>query len=326
MNLNHNNNIQHYQVVFDQAGIGDCVARLVPVLYTAKYYKPIIMHLFVPDYFVDFAKRCIDKRYTVRGFSNFQKHIKKTYPFRTFGANQFNNLSCSMVQHAYAILLNTIVNDPKDLNYPLAYLDDVKIDKFNLPKKYAVFAVGFTSPVREWRPEHINRTLEYVKSKGFEVVFLGAHQAPNGMGHIIQPVFKEEIKFEEGINLLDKTTIVEAAKIMKESSFVVGLDSGLLHVAAASREDLPIICGYTTVRPEHRAPYRKNQFTYRWYSTHVPETMHPCVFSQSKYLFLFNFDFKQHHPSCKNDDCLRLLDHTYYIKEIDRAIEECKLG
>lgn len=316
----HTTNISHYQVVFDSGGIGDCTARLVPFLYMSKYYHPVIAHLFVPDYFVDFAKRCLDKRYVVRGFSSFQKKFNKSLPHRTFGVHQYNNLASSMVQHAYAIVLNTQMTQPEHLNYPLAQLDDVQISHFNLPEKYAVFAVGFTSPVREWLPEHINATVAHVVAKGYTPVFLGSSAAYNGVAHTIKPVFRKEIDYSSGLNLTDKTTIVEAAKIMKHSAFVVGLDSGLLHIAAASRTDLPIVSGYTTVRPESRAPYREDVYSKNWYSVHLPEGSTPCLFQQNDHLMKWNFDFKLHNENCKNNECLKLLDHTYYIEAINKIL------
>jgi len=60
---------------------------------------------------------------------------------------------------------------------------------------------------------------------------------------------------EYGVDLRNETTIEELASIFGEAKAVCGIDSGPIHLAGTT--SIPIICGYTSVSPEFRIPYRK---------------------------------------------------------------------
>lgn len=219
-----------------------------------------------------------------------------------------------MTEHAFYLLANELPS-VEHRNYIKLNLKSIGIKRFNLPKKYAVICCGHTAKIREFLPQYINEIVQYLKSKDFTVVFLGKKETSDGLNHIIKGTFKEEINFKEGIDLIDKTSLLEAAKIMEESKLVIGLDSGLTHVAACT--DVPIVCGYTSVNPLHRAPYRHNEFAWNFFPV-VPPLDQKERFMQSSWDFCFDIDFKESYYG--NNDLIRSLTSDLYIKEINKIL------
>ena len=183
-----------------------------------------------------------------------------------------------------------------DENPPLTSKNYLKLDVtsilglgFDLPDDYAVLTTGFTAEVREWPPEEVNKTAKWLVEQGITPVFLGQTQTETGNKHTIKGTFKEEIDFSQGINLIDKTSLLQAATIMYSAKAVLGVDNGLLHVAGCT--DVPIIGGFTTVTPEVRMPVRNNILGWNYYPV-VPDKSLECSFCQEKTNFLFGHDYR----------------------------------
>lgn len=303
--------------------MGDCIARLVPFLYFEHFYPTIQFHVWVPSFFVEFAKRCVGKNVLVRDMADIKKKLKTEYRTYNFNSHRVNNLSTHFTVEAFS-KFNAYIPDPNWHNYPKARLDDVRIDKYNLPEKYFVICPGSTSPVRELLPEHINKINDYCINRGFTPVFLGRSASDNGAGFVIAPKFREEVDYTKGINLIDKTSLVETVKIIQKAQFIVGLDNGLLHMAACT--DIPIVCGFTTVYSEHRLPYRNGIMGYDCYPVELNEQELKCRGCQSKFIFLFTgkdgkpHDFKTCYEGTKK--CLELLNSDRYIKAIEQLIKD----
>lgn len=293
---------------------------MVPLLYFQKHYKPVQFKLWVPDYFVNYAKACLkDKtQFTVRGFSEVQKKFNKDLPTYSFAKHRINNLAMHLVTEAY-VKFNTEPPSVEDCNYPKPDLSNVNITKYNLPKEkqYAILCTGFTAPVREWKPEHINKVIDYLLSKDIIPVFLGKSQSYNGAGHTITPIFREEINFHKGINLIDKVPeLLETAKIIDGAKLIVGLDNGLLHIAACTK--CPIVAGYTTLLSKHRLPYRYNRLGGGCEAVELTDEEFPRRALQSRALFLYRFDFKN---AYENDySFLDLLNGDKYIQAIEKIL------
>lgn len=315
--LSHNNDIIVVAVVMDNGGIGDCITRLIPLNYFSKHYPNMVFHVWVPIYFVDFAKRCLPnrKQFIIRDFAQMATKYDKNIPTYTYGSHRINNLATHLVDEAYQ-KFNTQPLTVEDKNYIRIPLADVKIDKFHLPASYAVLPTGFTAGVREWLPKHVNKVVDHLLSKGITPVFLGKKEAFNGAGHTIAPTFKEEIDYSKGINLIDQTTLVESAKIIEGAKLLVGLDNGLCHVAACT--ETPVVMGFTSLWKEHRLPYRYDKLGGGIEAVELTDQELDCRGCQSKYLFLYKHDFKE----CYRKDlkCLDLLDANKYIAAIDKIL------
>lgn len=314
--------IQHINIVFDSGGIGDCIARLVPILYIQKYHPNIIVHLFVPDFFKEFAIRCINtKQVIVKSFSDLQKKPKilnksgAMYAYAKF-ETRCNNLASHMVDHAFFIM-NFQPIDTNDKNYPKVNLEGISIDRFNLPERYAVLSTGYTSEVREFLPEHINKISTFLLEQGITPVYLGKGESHNGVGHVIKPVFKEDIDFSKGVNLINQTTLLESAKIIEKSKFLLGLDNGLHHIAGCV-DEVPIVMGLTTVLKEHRMPYRKGVLGYNVYPVEATKEELDCIACQSTKPFAYGHKFTTCYTKTKK--CLEIVNADKYIVQIKKLL------
>ena len=322
--------IIHINIVFDSGGLGDLVGSLPCINYIYQMHKHVVIHLWLPVYGIDLAKRSLPddpNRIIIKSFLEKEK-FRKDFFGRAFTVHKSTNLGYHTTKQAYAVLINEEVED-KHLNYLPVRTDDIDISKFNLPEKYIILTTGFTAPVREFLPEYINEVVDYTKKKDYEVVFLGKKESPNGAGHVIKGNFKTEINYSAGIDLIDKTTLPEAQKIMSQSKCVVGLDNGLLHLAATS--EVPIVFSFTSVKPEHRLPYRHDTRGWNCYSVVPPESL-ACRFCQSNWQFTYyndtpkkkQHDFKRCYYVERKEDfeirCIKMLTPMLYINELEKIL------
>lgn len=122
-----------------------------------------------------------------------------------------------------------------------------------LPKPYAVFTPGYTAASRAIPPEAFNEITSYTKSLGITPVYLGKRifsntEAAKRVGYTAK--INEEIDLSNGVDLTEKTTLLEAIGIMSKAEFVCGLDNGLLHMAGTT--EVPIIFGHTITEIKYR--------------------------------------------------------------------------
>lgn len=157
----------------------------------------------------------------------------------------------------------------------------------------------------------------YCKSIGYEVVFLGKKHTETGVEHNITGYLNDQIDFSAGINLMDKTSLLEATKIIAGAKFLIGLDSGICHLGGCT--DTPLIVGFTNVEPKYRLPYRYNSQEYKTYPVVPPESL-ACRFCQSNFCFTYSHDFK----TCYYQDynCIKQLTPALYIEQIERCLNE----
>jgi len=304
---------ENVNIVFDDGGIGDAIGRLPAVKYAHDMHPHVKFYLWIPDYFYGIALRSLPKRINIKKFTD-GKHYNETYAGRHFAIPHHNNLACHITDNAFNMILNKSVEN-KYKNYLPVYTDDISIKRFGLPKNYIIVSTGFTAPVREFLPEHVNKVVQYIKFKNYTPVFLGKEEAHNGSGYTIKGNFREEINYDKGINLLNKTSLLETHAIIKNAKTIVGLDNGLLHLAGTT--DIPIVGGFTTVDPEHRMPYRHDQMGWNYYPV-VPTQDLKCRFCQSNWNFTYDHDFKE----CYYKDylCIKQLNADLYIKELEKIL------
>jgi len=222
-----------------------------------------------------------------------------------------------MTEHAFNVICNTGAK-PVDMNYLTVKTNGISVKRFNLPEKYVVMTTAYTAKVRQFLPKHINSVSQYIKSKGYEVVFLGKKETKTGAClDTINGEFDADIDFNIGIDLNDKTTLLESLLIIKGAKTIVGLDNGLLHLAGTT--DIPIVGGFTTVNPEHRMPYRDGIMGKNYYPVVLDNTELACSHCQSNFNFTFRFDFRK----CYHDDfkCLEMLNADKYIAELDKILD-----
>lgn len=307
-------------VLLDQGGCGDLIAWLPSLKFIYNEHPHVHVRVWLPDFFYEFAARCLkgtEKRITLHKLSAGFKFLNKNYHTVSFKMTPYTNLGAHMTEHAFEIICHNKPDDKNHLNYlPVVNLDMIDTSRFVLPNKYVVVTTGFTAPVREFLPEHVNKISKYLNDKGYTPVYLGKQTTNTGIQHVIKGNFNTEINYSYGINLIDQTTLFECTKLCSKAAAVVGLDNGILHLAATT--DVPIVGGFTTVNPNHRMPYRHGILGWQYYPVVPPESL-KCRFCQSNWQFTNGHDFKL----CFYNDyaCTKELSADLYIEQLEKILK-----
>ena len=97
-----------------------------------------------------------------------------------------------------------------------------------------------------WPAEYFAEIANYKKSKAWQIALLGS-KSDEPMGQKIQKLTKNSC-----INLIGKTSILEALNVLSFATLVISNDSGLMHLSAAIGR--PLIALYGSSSPEFTPP------------------------------------------------------------------------
>lgn len=186
----------------------------------------------------------------------------------------------------------------------------VNIEGFNLPKKYVVFVSTYRDDTRAWHSDYMLETAEWTLKRGYIPVFVGKTDM-NMETHLIPKTsLPLEIKDLEHIDLRNKTSIPELASILGNAKAVVGLDSGPIHLAGTT--SVPIVCGFTSIDPKHRIPYRKKGF----FQSVTPNI--PCIGCESDWAsHYWNFENCYH----GHIECCKQMTSDKFIKKLSSILK-----
>ena len=167
------------------------------------------------------------------------------------GVGRISSLRMNLSQFASIKLLDRLIPS-EDLNY--LPLREVGITQYPVELDRAVLIVTtHRDEVRHLPKEAVDGMVQWLLERNYQPVYIGKVDASSFWSD--SPMKATFDPPKGGLDLRNKTSILELATLMKYSRAVVGVDSGPIHLAATT--DVPIICGYTTVAPEHRVPPRK---------------------------------------------------------------------
>lgn len=281
---------QTINILFLDGGVGDHVASLVTVNYIAKRYTWIKQLVWVPDYMVEFARHLLPG-ITIRGFSDMEKKYDQNLPTKT---TKWDGHTSAMKIHTLDYAFLKLCDENPGIEYKnFLQINPIEIElqpHMVFRRNHVVITTGYTAKAREFKAEYINEIAKYILDKGYEPVFLGATKALTGGKHIIEGNFDKNIQFELGTNLVNRTTLLQAAYIMGTSAATIGVDNGLLHVAGCT--DAPIIGGFPSVSPEIRMPVRNGILGWNYYPV-VPDKGEGCNFCQETTNFLYGHDYRE---------------------------------
>lgn len=243
--------VKEYNFLLHKGGLGDLIAQFPAIKFVLDYHPQIIVNLWVHEFIKPLAQKVFSlyTKCVIRGM-NERTEINYELTSRSAYLHKITNLACHMTNHAFLTLVHT---EPRDEDKNYLELEPINIDHFNLPEKYIVVTTGYTSDTRMWIPESVNEVSDYIITKGYTPVYIGKSYIPSAGSEVIIGKFNAD--YSKGINLIDKTDLFEAHAIMDKSKAVVGVDNGLLHLAAMSK-NTKIVYGFTSVEPRHRLPYR----------------------------------------------------------------------
>lgn len=309
-------------VMLLDGGLGDHVCSLIAVDYMIEKYPWITPLVWLPDFLYDFAKHLLPEGTEVWKFSDMRGRYQPSRPTKTtkWDGNT-SPMKIHLVDYAFLRLLD---ENPgiEHKNYLQIRPDEIDVSKFNLPARFIVLTTGYTADVREFPASEINKVARWAKDNGITPVFLGQEQTKTGVHHVIKGSFSEEIDLTLGIDLIDKTSLLEAARVMADSKAVLGVDNGLLHVAGCTQAE--IIAGFTTVTPEIRAPIRHDSPEYRFLSV-TPGADIKCRFCQENTNFLYGHDYRQclYKPeSPRNKACTKDMKAEKFIKHLSTILRK----
>lgn len=314
-------------LTLNYGGLGDNIARLPAIQYLMEKTEHQI-YLFNYDYFFEFTNSWLsDKHWKHRVFhipmskkAQFLKDRpeKAILPNVDFTPHSNTSMHCHLIDHGYLVINDMIPYNPWERNYPKissTVLEACSVAATPL-KPYVVLTTGATCKSREWPAGEINDIIDFLVRNGIQPVFLGSRDMPLGNDHKpIEASFPEGVDYGRGLDLRGRTSLLEALKVMSEAKAVVGVDNGLLHLAAMS--DVQIVMGFTNTLPIHRAPIRQNQLGYK-VELVLPDEELKCGGCQSRWILPFGANFTK--CGYKDYKCVEQMRASKFIGALKRAL------
>lgn len=297
-----------------QGGLGDYICLLSVLEWIAINYPHVDGRVYCIEWFMPIAENVLGKYpgWRVQRREALTEKKMKSRPTLLPTQQPINRIGASAIDLGFIYYLNMTPAAP-DCYYSKLDLSGVECSGIKPPESYAVLTPGASNKPKTLKSKAFNAMKDHLISKGITPVFLGN---TTFRGEAFPVHVSEDYNFDGGINLLNKTTTLQAARIMSEAKLVAGIDNGLLHLAAMT--EVPIIYGYTISSVEHTKPRRKSGNIQDLYCE--PETL-PCMFCQSKMRMLRAHDFKD----CIYGDTLcaeALGEPEPWIKMIDSVLED----
>ena len=312
--------------IFLNGGMGDYICWMTAIRWLAECATWINGTLVCPNYFIELAEYWL-KPYKNWKFKTYNelKDLDKPddTPFRgpvVLQQESLNATGAHLLTCGWVYFTNKEGPPPGWENYShivKSDLDKVKLP-FELPEKFAVITTGVTTNTRKSNSAQWNYIIEYIHSKGLTPVFLGKRVVTTGNARNIHTKWDEGFKFDLGLDLRDKTTLMQAAAVISRAKLIVGHDNGLLHLAGCT--ETPIVFGYSLASPEHRRPKRPAG---KIYDVTLTDQELACNHCQSKTNFVIGYNFRE----CYYGDnlCMKMLFENEAIRwkrQIDRALAE----
>lgn len=243
-----------FAVLHNNGGLGDHIAT-IPAIRTILRENPhISLNVYCRDYFAPLLKALLREntdRWSVKSFDKAAKQNKELDSVLMLTDRPQNSMRTDLVEFTFQSYMNRTPRSPQEAVYPTFPVEEIPLDRFDLPKDYVVLTPGFTSEVRAWLPHHINGVAEWLRAEGLTPVLMGSEKVIPG----ISAKWMEGIELGGVIDLRNTTSIVQAGAILGGARAVCGVDNGLLHLAACTKTN--VVAGFTTVRAETRMPIRE---------------------------------------------------------------------
>ena len=306
--------IKEVNFVLTNGGIGDYICYLPALLWASKTQFHVKGNIYCPPYLLEVVteifKDCstwnvIDRTKLTEDEAN---RIPTYIPPKNF---MLNGTGCHLVDLGFVYFAN-MHRAPDNTYYPrLDPIAMTELSHFNLPSKYVVLTPGATEDPRQMPPKLFNAIQKFLLDHDMPIVYLGREEIANNH----RASFHPEYNLTLGLNLINQTTILEAIHIMSHSKVVVGIDNGLLHLAALT--PVPIVFGYTTISAKFRRPWR-NEPAGPIIDISPDKATLPCTFCMEGMRYFFDHDFK----NCIYKDLKCLKEHENGVQGWLDAVSE----
>ena len=210
--------------IINSDALGDVIACLASLKYAVETYHKNGQYLvyilkefkdlffFIPKEKLKNLETDPQESFYIPNFLNLHTKGQRLHPLRITLSN-------------YASLnLMTRIIPIKYLNYPKLPLATIDVSKFKIDFKNAVILSSiYKDKNRKWVPEELSKVCVDIISRGLTPIFLGKTSEN----------YKEDYDYSypPNINLVNKTSLLETAKIISMCKVIVGVDGGLIHLA-----------------------------------------------------------------------------------------------
>jgi len=155
------------------------------------------------------------------------------------------------VKHKVAREQHAVTRNRLLTGLSLDYAPEVKIDyglvapAKNIDSRYAVLLHGTSRAAKEWREVDWIGTGKWLRSQGIDVVLPWGSEAERLRSKRLAAAIP-------GARVLERQPLDATAKIIANASLVIGVDTGLLHLAAAY--GVPLIAVFLATDPGLTGP------------------------------------------------------------------------
>lgn len=327
---------QKIYLICNTGALGDTCA----VIPTAKVLAELghIEKMFIDERFIDLYKLHIDNEYLINlkdamtvipkeevtpdipqhvispeGHASFLSYpVIPSIPVVYSLNPRPTSIHCYMVD-SFSMGICDAVLTPEQKSYPKVDINKLPENKVK-SNNYIVLTYTATSKVKRMMPEVFNGLKEYFFSKGFDVVLLGKRDFVLKAGDkTIRPT-TEGGDFTGCIDLIDQTTIPEALRVLNDAQLVIGLDNGLLHLAAQT--DVKIVNGFTHACPESLVPYRHGILGWNMWAV---EPDGECIYCRTTLFGTYGINFNE--CNILTNECTKSLTLDKWIPKIEQALK-----
>lgn len=291
----------------NSAAVGDIIAAAPTIKYAIENYHQKTEYLVaIHSDFKELLPFVPQDRFT-----DIAPQYPSGYSVRLLNPPKAGNSVCKLTPSRLKLthygcinLMGKVLND-LDLRY--VPLKPVDVNKFNVDfEKSVIIITTYRDRQRTILPQEMLKIAEYIHSKGLIPVYVGK------TGKIsIWKDYPAVSDFEYpgfGADLRDKTSLSELASMMDRSRAVIGMDSGPIHLAFTTK--VPVVCGFTTVAPSMRIPYRGV------YKTSAVTPSITCNFCESDWNLNF-WDFNKCPRKMELAECVTKMTAVKFTTELE---------
>lgn len=239
-------NVKHINIGLNWGGMGDQIARAPAVKALLGDYPNIEVTLFVFPSVLPLYVDWFATHPQVRGIYDLElfKQLPEGELITNFDHSWFLQLGMPLTAHGYLTLALAMPAAGRHMPY-LSLGTGMSVTKEE--SKLVILTPNFTAMSRSLHTTVWNEIITEVKALGLTPVLLGSNKTEfSGRTY--------HLDTEGCIDMRDKTSLHEAVEWIERSLAVIGIDNGLIHLAACTKT--PIIVAYSTQIPENRLPVR----------------------------------------------------------------------
>jgi len=292
----------------NSTALGDVLAAIPVVKYAIDtYHKECDYRVIASKHFRDLFSFVPDSKFLVMEDDTWR--FDKTYSVRRLndvekkGGNLCRLTPAKMTLSHYASigLCGEILPEAKYYYLPVRPVD---VSKFGVDfSQSVVLIVSYRDVNRSIPAEELLKIAEYVYCRGYIPVYVG--RTEDGAWRERAPV-SPFTPPPYGVDLRNRTSLLELASIMNKAVAVCGVDSGPVHLAGTTSTNL--IAGYTNVDWKFRIPKRAFGRTV----VIEPDPM-DCRYCSSKWLKDFYNFLNCYHG---HNNCVKTLRADKYIRAL----------